>query len=103
MDISLHPLAYLYDWFNELYLPGGYGFGPFALEYREIEAYSDALGLDMRPFERRTVRQISEAYAGTWHAKEAKKNSTPDGMTEVSADDHQGIKALFSKAGKGKS
>ena len=58
----------------------GQGFaGPVALTWQEIVAWQKACGLQLIPFETKTIRSMSEAYAGQWHLSQALECPPPYG------------------------
>ena len=99
VELIGNPLAYLMNWFDDLMLPGGYGFGPFPLEYVEIEAYGRVMKLGLRVWEIETLRDMSEAYCVAYARREKIKSEMPAGMKSIPLNDHKAIKAMFSKQG----
>lgn len=73
-DIPLPPVPdqYLIDWFRECgrTMSGAMGEGP--ITWQEIEAWEGRIGIELEPWESRTIRAMSEAYlAQKYDAKKA--------------------------------
>lgn len=79
-------------------LPGGYGFGPFPLQYLELEAYSRNVR-KLRPWEMQMLRELSEAFCEVHERKVRIKREQPPGVKMIDMKDPAAIKALFSKQG----
>lgn len=95
----LSPLSYIWEWFLELFLFGGYGMGPFLTPYQEIEAYSRMMRLDIQPWEAKVLRELAGAYL-SYHRK---KSEQPHNLTKtVAMTDSEGLKAMFASAGQTK-
>lgn len=87
------------NWFDDAFLPGGYGMGPFPFEYAELEAYSRVMKRDLRTWEFDLLREMSEAYCHEYALREKRKAEMPQGMKQIDMKNPEAIKALFSKQG----
>lgn len=88
------PLRHVWEWFLEIFNPGGYGMGPFPIEYQEIEAFSRVSRNVIEPVEAAMIRRLSNVFVSV----KARESKTPlEKKTDMS--DSKGLKELFSKAG----
>ena len=95
-ELCLNPLSYIWEWFLEIFLFGGYGQGPFLTPYEEIEAYSRIMKVSIEPWEAKVLRELGGAYMS--HYK--RKSEQPGNLTKtVSMRDSEGLKALFANVG----
>lgn len=69
------PDQYLVDWFREIGRTMAGGMGEAPLTWQEIAAWEGRTGIELEPWESRTVRAMSEAYLIMRH--DAKKSGCP--------------------------
>jgi len=102
-ELPLSPLSYVWRWFTELFLFGGYGMGPFKTPYSEIEAYSRVMGIYIRPLEARIIRDLGQLFVNHSARKKEQERSLPPGMKKLTPmSDASGIRALFEGRGETK-
>lgn len=95
----MNPLSYIWNWFFEIFLFGGYGWGPFLTPYQEIEAFSRMMRVDIQPWEARVLRELGEVYLLHYR----KRSEQPSNLTKtIPMTDSEGLKAMFSAAGQTK-
>ena len=91
-------LFYVWEWFTDLFNPGGVGMGPYRVEYQEIEAYSRVTGEIIHGWEAIVIRRLCETYiiVRSEVDKKPSTSSLPPGMKNVTTmNDTAGLKSLF--------
>ena len=86
----------MWDFFTEVFNPGGVGMGPYRTEFREIEAYARMTRQSITPTEAYLIRDLAELYIMI----DAKKSGTPGLKNETPMSDSEGLRRLFSNAGR---
>lgn len=94
-------LAHVWEWFTDVFNPGGIGMGPYRTEYREIEAYARVTGEIITPSEAKIIRLLCETYMRVESEKEMTKNKgAPPGTKNLTdMTDSSGLKSIFSRMG----
>lgn len=100
--VATHPMRHVLEWFYDLILPGGYGWGPFKISYLEIEAFSRQRHLDVRPWEAELIVDLSIKYVEVHNHKQAVKAGLPSGYKPVNMRDTNAVKAMFAGVGEKK-
>lgn len=70
-----NPAPYITDWLMEIGPLASTGMGPAPLGWAEIRAWQDSVGIELDPWEARTIRQLSKEFLTTMH--EAKDPTFP--------------------------
>ncbi|EJL21892.1 hypothetical protein [Novosphingobium sp. AP12] len=60
--LPLNPLPYLSDWLFEIGPSAPAGMGDAAIDFRHMAAWTRIMGVDLTPWEARTLRRLSRAY-----------------------------------------
>lgn len=102
-----NPAPHITDWFMEIGPTFSTGMGERPIEWPDMDAWCNRVGIDLDPWEARTIRRLSKAYAR--QVFDAKKPDCPApyiGNREVITD-RRGIvanklKAVFRSNLKGK-
>lgn len=94
-------LDYLWEWFLELNATRQSGMSANPISWSEIEAFSQGLGLTIKPWERRLLRQLDIAVlAVSQNIKKSKDTGQPQAKMEVEAADGAGVLSLLRGFGK---
>lgn len=70
-----NPAPHLTDWFLDIGPATATGMGEVPLGWLEIDAWCERTGIDLDPWEARTIRSLSRAYVGQRH--DARKRDCP--------------------------
>lgn len=89
-------IAHVWNFFTDIFNPGGIGMGPYRTEFREIEAYSRVMRIIIQPREAFLIRALAELFM----IVQSRKKSGGDVKNQTSMTDSQGLKAMFSRQGK---
>lgn len=90
------------EWFWDVMLPGGYGWGPFKISYQEIEAFSRMRQLEVRPWEAELLVDLSIEFCRAANEKQRIKQAMPPGYKPVDMRDTNAVKAMFAGVGEKK-
>ncbi len=87
----------MWEWFLDLFNSNGVGFGPFRIEFQEIEAYARITRITIEPWQALLIRDLCEVYMQAQDEKEKrKKHPPPKGTTKVtSMKNTSAVRALF--------
>lgn len=95
-------MRFLWNWFVEVFNPGGVGFGPYRVPFSEIEAYASVTRQIILPREARLIRRLSEEYLKVYAEKQEKDmksgGNTPSGFKSVQGN--KNLRSMFMSKGK---
>jgi hypothetical protein len=98
----------VWQWFIDVFNPGGVGMGPYRTEFREIEAFARVTNQIIRGHEALMIRKLAELYMRVDYERQTKeadkdkptKNGVPPGTKNVTTmKDAAGVAAIFRGAG----
>jgi hypothetical protein len=96
-------LRHVWDFFTDIFNPGGYGMGPFRALFTEIEAYSRVTRNIILPTEAFIIRDLCEEFMKAQAEKEDAKKRLPAGAKPIKnltkMNDTDGLKRLFGAFG----
>lgn len=70
-----NPAPHITDWLLEIGPAFGTGMGERAIDWQDMRAWQELTGIELEPFEARTIRRLSQVFISARH--EAKKPDCP--------------------------
>lgn len=95
----------MWNFFTDVFNPGGIGMGTYRTEFREIEAYARMTRQIILPQEAMLIRQLCELHMVVQAQKRKRNPKQPDAppLENLTAmDDSKGLKAMFARYGGSK-